>query len=254
MLLEHNLLKHRMGSFKDQVAVVTGAGNGIGRAIALSLAVEGATVCMVERRPQELESIATAGRATSLELLPYQVDLAREEEINQLATSLRADFEYIDILIHSAGVFSLGPVARASVAEFERQYRTNVLAPYALTQALLPMLRLRRGQIVFINSTAGIVAQPNVSQYAATKHALKAIADSLREEVNEDGIRVLSVYPGRTATPLQAAVHAMENKIYCPENLMQPDDVAAVIINALGLPRTAEVTEIRMRPLKRPAA
>jgi len=243
-----------MTNFKDQVAVVTGAGSGIGKAVALSLAGRGATVCLVGRRLKELETIAAADRATSLALLPYQADLTRDEELNQLVTQLQADFRCIDILIHSAGVFSRGPVARASVTDFDLQYRTNVLAPYALTQALLPMLPLQRGQIVFINSTAGLLARENVSQYAATKHALKAIADSLREEVNQDGIRVLSVYLGRTATPLQATVHAMENKTYCPESLIQADDVAAIIISALSLPRTAEVTEIRMRPLKRPTA
>lgn len=113
------------------------------------------------------------------------------------------------------------------------------------------MLRLHRGQIVFVNSSAGLAAPENLSQYASTKHALKAIADSLRKEVNQDGIRVLSVYLGRTATLLQERVHEMEHKTYRPENLMQADDVAIVIINALSLPLTAEVTDIQMRSLKR---
>jgi NADP-dependent 3-hydroxy acid dehydrogenase YdfG len=88
-----------------------------------------------------------------------------------------------------------------------------------------------------------------VGQYAASKHALKAIADSLRDEVNTEGIRVLSVYPGRTASPLQAAVHQMEGRTYHPERLMQPEDVALAVINALGLPRSAEVTDIHIRPM-----
>ena len=89
-------------------------------------------------------------------------------------------------------VFTSGiGLPRARITDFELQYRTNVLAPYALTQALLPMLAAYRGQIVFVNSSAGLAAPENLSQYAATKHALKAIADSLRKEVNPDGIRVL---------------------------------------------------------------
>ena len=244
-----------MTFFNDQIAVVTGAGGGIGKAVALSLAEQGATVCLVERRLKALETVASSSNgAIPRQLFPYQIDLTQDEDIDRLVTQLQVEFGHIDILIHSAGVFARGPVAQASVADFESQYRTNVLAPYALTQALLPMLRSQRGQIVFVNSTAGLTAQENLSQYAATKHALKAIADSLRQEVNQDGIRVLSVYLGRTATPMQAAVHAMENKTYCPENLMQAEDVAAVITNALSLPRTAEVTEIRMRPLKGPTA
>ncbi len=105
---------------------------------------------------------------------------------------------------------------------------------------------------MFINSSAGLRAGAGISQYAATKHALKAIADSLREEINAEGLRVLSVYPGRTATPMQASVHAMEGKAYHPERLMQPEDVAAVVINALKLPRSAEVTDISVRPLMKP--
>jgi len=241
-----------MTPFQGQVAVVTGASSGIGKAVALSLAEHGATVCLVARRLHELEAIASSSRTIPSELLPYQADLSKEEDLNQLVARVRGDFKNIDILVHSASIISMGRVAHAPLCDFERQYRIHVLAPYALTQAVLPMLTPRRGQIVFVNSSAGVVAMENVSQYAATKHALKAIADSLREEVNADGIRVLSVHPGRTATPLQATLCAMENKPYRPENLMQASDVAAVIINALSLPRTAEVTEIRMRPFKRP--
>jgi NADP-dependent 3-hydroxy acid dehydrogenase YdfG len=240
-----------MAIFKGQVAIVTGASSGIGKAIALSLAVHGATVCLVARRLEELQLIASSNRTMPGELLPYQTDLARDEDRHRLLARLREDFKRIDIVVHSAAVYARDSVASASITDLELQFRTNVLAPYALTQALLPMVPAQRGQIVFVNSSAGLEAPENLSQYAATKHALKAIADSLRKEVNEDGIRILSVYLGRTATPLQTAVHAMEKKIYRPEDLMQAEDVAAVILNALSLPRTAEVTEVMMRSLKR---
>ena len=111
------------------------------------------------------------------------------------------------------------------------------------------MLRKRRGQVVFINSTAGLNASAGVGLYSATKHALKALADSLRAEVNSDGVRVLSVYPGRTAIPMQAAIIASEGRAYLPEKLLQPDDVAATVVSALMLPRTAEVTDVKIRPL-----
>jgi NADP-dependent 3-hydroxy acid dehydrogenase YdfG len=239
-----------MHLFKDQVAVVTGASSGIGKAVALSLAEHGATVCLVARRLKELETIASSSRATLSELLPYQTDLSKREDLDQLITRLRTDFQHIDIIVHSAAAYERHRFACAPISDFEVQYRTNVIAPYALTQALLPRIPAQRGQIVFVNSSAGLAAPDNLSQYAATKHALKAVADSLRKEVNQDGIRVLSVYLGRTATPLQERVHEMENRTYRPENLMQADDVAAVIINALSLPRTAEVTDIQMRSVK----
>lgn len=109
------------------------------------------------------------------------------------------------------------------------------------------MLRTRRGQIVFINSLVGLNAKANSSQYSVTKHALKGLADSLRNEVNQDGVRVLSVFLGRTASPMQAAVHRMECRTYHPELLVQPDDVASVVLNALSLSRTAEVTDISIK-------
>jgi NADP-dependent 3-hydroxy acid dehydrogenase YdfG len=119
-----------------------------------------------------------------------------------------------------------------------------------LTRLCLPALRASHGQVVFVNSTQGIAAGRGVGAYAASKHALRALADSLRQEVNADGVRVLSVYPGRTATPLQAAVFAAEGRAYAPEALMQPEDVAAMVLAAVTLPRTAEVTEIMMRPMR----
>jgi NADP-dependent 3-hydroxy acid dehydrogenase YdfG len=237
-----------MENFKDQIAIVTGASSGIGKAVALSLAERGATVCLVARRAKVLEEVAALNRS---ELRPFPTNLAKYEDVNKLIAALRSEFKHIDIIVHSAADYVRGPVSSAPLTDFERLYRINVLAPYALTQALLPALPPQHGQIVFVNSSAGLAAPEGLSQYAATKHALKAIADSLRKEVNKHGIRVLSVYLGRTATPLQAAVHAMEHKSYRPENLMQAEDVAGVIMHALSLPRSAEVTEIQMRQLQR---
>jgi NADP-dependent 3-hydroxy acid dehydrogenase YdfG len=156
------------------------------------------------------------------------------------------------VLVHSAGVISLGTVESAPVEDLDRHYQINVRAPYLLTQALLPLLRSHQGQIVFVNSSAAVSARAKVSQYAATKAALKALADSLRDEVNPDGIRVLSVFPGRTASPMQQAVHEMLDESYRPERLLQPEDVAAAVVSALRMPRSAEVTEINVRPLAKP--
>jgi NADP-dependent 3-hydroxy acid dehydrogenase YdfG len=179
----------------------------------------------------------------------YQVDLTVDQDVRQTADLIQQDVAHIDMLIHSAGVICFGRLESAAIEDFDRQFRVNVRAPYALTQALLPLLRSRRGQIAFINSSAGLNASANVGQYAATKHALKAVADSLRHEVNAEGLRVLSIYPGRTASPMQAAVFKMEGREYRPELLMQPEDLASVVINALALPRSAEVTDINVRPL-----
>jgi len=238
-----------MRAFTDKIAVVTGASSGIGKAITLGLAAQGATVCLVGRRLDALEEVGEIARETSPRVLVHQADLTMDEDIRDLGMRLHDEVGRVDILVHSAGVISLGHVETTSVKDFDWQYSVNVRAPYMVTQALLPMIRSCRGQIVFINSTAGRIASPGVSQYAATKHALKALADSLRGEVNVDGIRVLSVFVGRTATPMQASVHKLEGRSYHPERLLQPEDVAAVVINALSLPRSAEVTDINIRPL-----
>jgi NADP-dependent 3-hydroxy acid dehydrogenase YdfG len=237
-----------MTVFKEQVAVVTGASSGIGKAIALGLAAQGAKLCLLGRKLDTLLAIAKSVE-TSPQVVSYQVDLTLDEDIQKLNSRLVEDFGQVDLLIHSAGIISLGEMKTAPVEDLDLQYRTNVRAPYALTQALLPMLIPRQGQIVFINSSAGLTAKAGAGQYAATKYALKAIADSLRAEVNALGLRVLSVYPGRTASPMQAAIYKMEGKAYNPERLLQPEDVAACVINALSLPRTAEVTNIQVRPL-----
>jgi short-subunit dehydrogenase len=239
-------------TLSNQTAVVTGASSGIGKAIALSLAAQGAAVCLVGRKPQRLELVAASARAKASRIAIYEADLTIDDDIRELKTRLQHDFSSVDLLIHSAGGISMGGVESAPVEEFDWQYRVNLRAPYLLTQSLLPMLRIGQGQVVFINSLVGLNAKGGSGQYSATKHALKALADSLRQEVNPDGIRILSVFLGRTASPLQAAVHRMEGKTYKPELLVQPEDVACVVLNALSLCRTAEVTDITIRHAIKP--
>ncbi len=241
-----------MYTFHDHVAVVTGASSGVGKAIALELANLGATVYLVGRRQAALAEVAR--EATSVEARAECViaDISNDAAIQQLASRLGTEAGQVDVLIHCAGVFAPGQVQSAAVDDFDMQYRTNVRAPYVLTQALLPMLIRQQGQIAFINSSVGLSARSGVGQYAATKHALKAIADSVRCEVNEQGVRVLSVFLGRTATPMQRSIHQLEGKTYHPERLIQPEDVAATVIHALSLPRTVEITDISLRPMLKP--
>jgi NADP-dependent 3-hydroxy acid dehydrogenase YdfG len=241
------------GQFKDHVAVITGAGSGVGRAIALELAAQGATLCLLGRRRDALRALAQEAGPVAKRILSFQVDIARDGDIHALRRHLEQGVGRLDLLIHSAGVISLGPLQAAPIEELDQQYRTNVRAPYLLTQALLPMLIQQRGQVVFINSSVGLSAKAHAGQYAATKHALKAIADSLRDEVNESGVRVLSVFLGRTATPMQEAIHTLEGRPYHPERLIQPQDIAAMVVHALSLPRSVEVTGISMRPAAKPA-
>lgn len=239
---------------RDKVAVVTGASSGVGRSIALTLAAEGADVALLGRSMSLLRGVAKKCAESGSRAICCRLDLLDETQIHKVKKQVARKFGGVDILVHSAGVIELSSFATASSVDFDVQQRCNVLAPFVLTQLLLPTLVERRGHVVFINSTAGLVGAAGVSQYSATKHALKGLADSLREEVNTHGVRVLSIYLGRTATPMQAKVHGQEGKTYAPEQLIQPEQVASVVIGALTLGPEAEITDVRIRPAMKPAA
>lgn len=242
---------HTSSHLAGRVAVVTGASSGIGRAVALALSRHGAQLCLVGRNPITLAETVDAARQFA-KATSFQIDLTVEENFQPLLRHLE-ETGRLDILIHSAGAIRHGLMEDARMEDFDLQYATNVRAPYLLTQRLLPFLTTARGQIVFINSSVALAAKrPEMGQYGATKHALKAIADSLREEVNPKGIRVLTLYLGRTATPMQKAVHQQERRVYQPERLLQPEDIASVVVQALMLPSTAEVTDISIRPMSKP--
>lgn len=235
-------------SLRGKVAVVTGATGGVGAAIALALARKGATVFAVGRNHEALDCTLAAVRRYS-DGVACAVDLTVEEQVRELRSSLEAAGR-TDILVHSAGAFQQNLISDARLEDLDRLYAINVRAPYLLTQQLLSLLISARGQIVFINSSAGLTSRrPEIGQYAATKHALRGIADSLREELNPKGVRVLCVYLGRTATAMQQAAMQAEGKEYVPERLLQPEDVASTIVHALELPPTAEVTDINIRSM-----
>jgi NADP-dependent 3-hydroxy acid dehydrogenase YdfG len=215
------------------------------------LAEEGARLRLVGRNNHALEAVAQSARKNSPEVIKYSVDLSTDEGLAELTENLKHDCDGLDVLVHSAGIIIMGSVETASPQDFDRQYRTNVRAPFVLTQALLPLVRTRQGSVVFINSSAGLATRANISQYSATKYALKAVADAFRAEVNADGVRVLSIYPGRTASPQQESIHKSEGKTYHPELLMQPADVARIIVDALLVNRSAEVTDINIRPMRK---
>jgi NADP-dependent 3-hydroxy acid dehydrogenase YdfG len=238
-----------MDALKNQLAVVTGASSGIGKSIALTLAGQGAEVCLVARRREALETVAELIHASGGRSHVCTADLTSDEDIQSLAQKITRDFGRLDVLVLCGGAIFHGPLDRASLAEFDLMYRSNVRGHYALVQSLLPLLRKQSGQIVFINSSAGLRSPATVGQFSATQHAFRAIADSLRDEVNGDGIRVLSVYPGRTATPRMEALFKKEGKPYRPELLLQSEAIASMVAHTLCLPRTAEVTDISIRPM-----
>ncbi len=196
---------HHARDLKGQVAVVTGASSGIGRALARTLAQHGAHVCLVGRDAARLAAVGNEVQGYSGQSSAHSCDLGNDDELYHLAARILLRHQRIDILIHSAGVISLAPIESTSVEDFDLHYRINVRAPFLLTKLLMSAIRSARGQIAFINSSVGVRVKESVGAYAASKHALKALADTLRMEVNSTGVRVLSVFPGNTATDMQRA-------------------------------------------------
>jgi len=238
-----------VSTLEGQIAVITGGGSGVGAALGLALARGRARLHLIGRRLEKLESIAAKARSYGSPTSCYSADLSTSSGQSELIKLLVGKLRDVDILIHSAGVYLANPIEQASLFDLDTQYHTNVRAPYALTQALVPLLKRRHGQVVFINSSSGVVAKPASSQYDSTKYALRAIADSLRAELNPHGVRILSVFLGRTASEMQEKIYKQDERPYRPELLLQPEDVASVILNALSLPGTAEVTDIHIRPM-----
>src|SRR5262249_2920319 len=206
--------------FTDHTALVTGASGDIGAAIALALSELGAMVDVVARRASGLEALASRVRPESPPMLVNPADLTVDHQVTQLAERVRTERGRLDVLVHCAGLIAFGTYEAAPTEDFDRQYRANVRAPYVLTEALLPILRTPPGQIVFIGSSAALHVRAGLGQFAATQYAFRALADPLRDEVNGVGFRVLSVYPGPTATQRHAKIYAEEGRLYQPDLLL----------------------------------
>ncbi len=223
--------------------VITGAGSGIGAAVARRLHARGDELVLLARDAGRAKELA--GEYPGARTLVG--DLADPDKLSW-AFSHQSLPERIDSLLHIAGVVDLGLVGELTPRTWRHQLNVNLLAPAELTRHFLPQLRVAQGHVVFVNSGAGLSAHAQWSAYAASKHGLKALADALRQEEHASGVRVTSVYPGRTASPMQEKVHRQEGKPYAPEAWIEPESVATTVLTALDLPRDAEVTDLTVRP------
>jgi len=219
--------------------LLTGGGSGIGRVVAERLLERGDDVWLVARSTERAHDLRSdlAGATVLV------ADLASPESLGSLELP-----DALDSVVHVAGVIELGSVEELSVDDWAGQLRVNLVSPAALTRAALPALRAARGTVVFVNSTAGLNAHARWSAYAASKHGLRALADALRAEEQPHGVRVTSVYPGRTATQMQRKVHQQEGKDYDAADWADPATVAEAILRVLDLPGDATVTDLTIRP------
>ncbi|WP_309647544.1 SDR family oxidoreductase [Nocardioides sp.] len=221
--------------------LVTGAGSGIGAALADRLHARGDHLVLLarttaragvlqERYPGSEVVVADLADATAL------------EELSGLPDEL-------DSLHHVAGVVDLGPVEDQRADVLRHQLDVNLLAPAILTRLCLPALRRTRGMVVFVNSSAGLSANADWSAYAASKFGLRGFADALRAEEVEHGVRVTTIFPSRTATPMQEKVHEQEGRTYDASRWIAPSTVVETILHVLDLPDDATIPEVTVRPV-----
>ncbi|MEJ7831670.1 MAG: SDR family oxidoreductase [Nocardioides sp.] len=218
---------------------ITGAGSGIGAAVAQVLHERGDRLVLLAR--SEARATELADRYPGSQT--FAADLASSDEIEV------PDLDRLDSVLHVAGAVDLAAVADQDAELVRRQVEVNLLAPMLLTQTLLPGLRAARGTVVFVNSSAGLSASAQWSAYAASKFGLRGFADALRAEEVDHGVRVTTVFPSRTATPMQEKVHEQEGRVYDRSRWIQPDTVADTILHVLDLPPDATIPEVTVRPV-----
>jgi NADP-dependent 3-hydroxy acid dehydrogenase YdfG len=219
-----------------RTALITGASRGIGAAIATALAPT-YTLLLAGRPSTALQATAERLGATTLPL-----DLTDTDAVSAVTGSIGE----LDVLIHNAGASFPGQVADSTVDEWRATFEVNVIGAVALTLAMLPALRRTRGQVVFINSGSGRKASKNMASYSASKFALRAFADSLRE--SEPSLRVTTIYPGRTDTDMQRELVSFEGGEYDADKFLRPQTVAEVVVNAVATPPDGHLHEVVIRP------
>jgi short-subunit dehydrogenase len=222
--------------------VLTGAGSGIGLALAHRLAGRGDDLVLLAR--SEARAAELGGTFPQAQVLV--ADLAEPGTLNGFGRQVDGP---VDTLLHVAGVVDLARVDRLRLAEWEEQITVNLTAPAVLTRELLPHVRASRGTVVFVNSSAGLSAGAEWSAYAASKFGLRAFADSLRAEEVEHGVRVSTVYPSRTATPMQEKVHEQEGRTYDSSRWISADTVVDTILHVVDLPGDATIPDVTVRPV-----
>jgi 3-oxoacyl-[acyl-carrier protein] reductase len=212
---------------KGKIALITGAGRGIGRATALRFAREGANLVLASEVREEIEAVAVEVRALGRAALPVPADLCDEAQVAALAKAALDAMGRVDVLVHSAGVAIHGAVATLPTESWDLNFGVNVRGMFLLTRALLPhFLQRRSGTIVNVASRLGKEGSAMRAAYAASKHAVIGFTSSLALELKSQGIRVNAICPGPVATPLRARNYPNED----PRTLTQPDEVAEIIL------------------------
>ncbi len=230
-----------MESLKGKVALVTGAGKGIGKAIAIALAKEGVQVGLIARTSSDLEAAAEEIRATGMKASTATADVSNMQEVDEAVKKISKELGPIDILINNAGTATFGKFLEVEPSVWEAMIRVNLFGVYYVTRAVLPMmLEKKAGDIINISSTAGKSGSPVTSAYSASKFGVFGLSESLMQEVRRQNIRVTAMAPSTIVTDLANSANLVTGD---PEKVMHPEDFAELIIAQLKLNRRIFVKE-----------
>jgi len=222
-----------MQSLKDKVALVTGAGKGIGKAIAVALAKEGAHVGLLARTEKDIRAVAEEVTALGVKASFATADVSNRAEVEAAVAKLQQDLGPVDILINNAGTGTFGKFLELEPEVWENQIKVNVFGVYYATRAVLPqMIERKTGDIINISSTAGKSGSAMTSAYSASKFAVFGLSESLMQEVRKHNIRVTALAPSTIVTELAQSANLITGD---PERVMHPEDFAELIIAQLKL-------------------
>jgi NADP-dependent 3-hydroxy acid dehydrogenase YdfG len=237
-----------------RVALVTGASSGIGAAAAEALAAAGATVALVARRADRLDALVRQIEERGGKAISLPGDVIDEQVAQGAVTETLRRFGRLDILVNSAGIIDAGGVENADTARYRRVLDINLMASLYTSRAVIgPMRAQGGGDIINISSIAGRRAAVLFNAYSASKFALTAMTEALRQEVGRQGIRVCIIEPGATTTEVSEGIvdpnfRKSIREHVSKEGAMKPEDVAAAILLVVSLPPRANVSQLMIRP------
>ncbi len=233
-----------------RAALITGASRGIGAALAVRLGQAGADLVLAARNQDDLERSAEASRLPGVnQVLAHTCDVARREDVEGLAQAARSAFGKLDIIINNAGMGRAAPVLESDPADAERMIAVNFWGLYLVTRLCLPLMGAG-GDVVNLGSVAGIRPSPGFALYAATKAAVCSFSESLRMELREKDIRVITVNPGMTASHFFDGFTKQGRPPVATggRELLSPGDVAGAVLDALLQPRNVAINQFTIRP------
>jgi 3-oxoacyl-[acyl-carrier protein] reductase len=235
-----------MESLKGKTAIITGAGKGLGKAMALALAAEGVNLGLIARTAEDLQSVQNEINTLypGISVSQYAADVSDLASVKIAVETIAESLKSVDILINNAGILKMGGILELPIEEWEQAFRVNVFGTYYMVHEVLPfMLNQGKGNIINIASTAGLKGSKDMSAYGASKAAVINLTESLMQEVRKSNIRVTLVNPSTIATEMTLNAKFTDGN---QEKVLQPEDLAFLVVNNLKLPQRAFVKEIAL--------